>query len=657
MNIFRAVFKLEMRRFPCTRNLLIIALVFVLSLILVQDGASSYKSNMEDVDTFVKIEKAKVRQYVFYTQYGAYGIRLMFIPSPEAILFNNNGVFSQLGSNVDVGERLNIYNSFKGKNLFSGSDRFMNFGGFLLFFGALFSMLYGFEGFKDKEFFRYLLSFTGNRPVFFSIITARAILIVLTLVVILAAVCVLLLINGVNLINTSILVLFVILSLVLVFFMLIGAFCGMMKNRSNGIFSAILIFFILFMVYPWLLDKIYHSRARNLPSIYKVELDKLRLIMKFEEEFYKKFGIYRSGKVAPEYVKKEIKSYIDNEYKDIVHKENNFKNAMGDIINNNQLFSSFIPTTFCLSAYYEISSKGYKNFMAFYDYNQEIKHSFFEDYIHAKFEKPKDQVESFIKRDENLYRGKSRLPGSFGLGLLLLLFYNGCLFYIVSRRFRNYLYTAWPEDLEPSGDVSIRLNPGEYTLIKITDKKAVYPLYDRLSGRDTGFKGQVLWQNEPVSPPAAPPFIYFCSPEHLPVCLSVRHYLDFLTSIGGDSAGNREDIEEDMDLLRETGVLEKTLGKLNEVEKCRVMLAGACIIKRSVYLFNNFATGMPDEIYNNLHKQISRLKENGGSIIYITTDTMFASAKVDQWITILREGGRFKSQTLEPGTGIVPPKG
>ncbi|MCU0288920.1 MAG: hypothetical protein MUF15_21310 [Acidobacteria bacterium] len=123
MKTFKSIFTMETQRLLNNKNIGLLFLFSLLCFYFVQTGIGIYKSIIENKEKFQDIEQLKVKQYISYSQYGSYGFRVLFIPSPLSIFFVNSSVISELTANVDSGERLNIYNSFKDHSAVSGYSR------------------------------------------------------------------------------------------------------------------------------------------------------------------------------------------------------------------------------------------------------------------------------------------------------------------------------------------------------------------------------------------------------------------------------------------------------------------------------------------------------------------------------------------------------
>jgi len=150
------------------------------------------------------------------------------------------------------------------------------------------------------------------------------------------------------------------------------------------------------------------------------------MVMNFEKYGYERFGVWKSGKPAPD----DIKAMIKNDlpvmvYEKIKKLENERVNNILSRIHTYQNISAIFPTSFYFSSNKELSSKGFQNFVDFYHYAFEMKFKFIDFYLDRKYNRalPKGGVEPFIKGDEDLFYGESQLPKNFLLGIILNLIY------------------------------------------------------------------------------------------------------------------------------------------------------------------------------------------------------------------------------------------
>ncbi|MCX6584534.1 MAG: ABC transporter permease subunit [Candidatus Aminicenantes bacterium] len=434
MKVFRVFFGLELRRFLCKRNIIIFLLFLTLSFYFLQEGIARQQLVEKNKQTFIEIEKMKVKQYILYTQYGAYGVRLMFLPSTLSIFFNNSGHFSNLISNIDSGERLNIYNPFKGKTLFTEkSGALMDFSGLILLLGSLFALYFGYEALHHRKYLEFLSGFSHNRcrEVFFPTIGSRVAILLLLLLITAGSSWGVLKLNCVALPGTDyrhLLIYLGVLFFTLLFFFSLGTVVSRLKTKSVAIITMIGLFFLFIFIIPWTIDKIISGKAAGMTDSYYLELEKLKIIMDFEKRAYDEIGIFRSGKKAPPAVIDLVESYWRKDFKKIEGLEVKLENEMKENIRSYQVLSMFFPSTFYLSVGTEISSRGYDNFLAFYRYVRDLKDRFVRFYFDKKFYTDQTDIESFVKGEENLFQARSRLPVTFGGGMLLTILYTIVLF-------------------------------------------------------------------------------------------------------------------------------------------------------------------------------------------------------------------------------------
>ncbi|MCP5102040.1 MAG: hypothetical protein GY950_01610, partial [bacterium] len=152
---------------------IVIYLAFILVLILMaRDGRQNYLNTQNNTKPFQETEKTKVDNYILYSQYGGFGLRVMFIPSPYSVLFTNPA-FEGLLSNVNTAERLSIYKSLKGRNFFSEHSGQINYLVILLVFSVFFGPIYGYYTVKSKLFLKFLSSVSSRRKVYIAAVGAR----------------------------------------------------------------------------------------------------------------------------------------------------------------------------------------------------------------------------------------------------------------------------------------------------------------------------------------------------------------------------------------------------------------------------------------------------------------------------------------------------
>jgi len=122
--------KFEVNRILGIRiNLIVMIIFFCFCIFFIFSNSNIYKNFQEEKDSFLEYERNRVEKFVTVDQYGGYGFRVLFEPTPLSILFNESTVFDNLYSNVDMTEILKIESSLKGQNLFNQKGNFKDFSG------------------------------------------------------------------------------------------------------------------------------------------------------------------------------------------------------------------------------------------------------------------------------------------------------------------------------------------------------------------------------------------------------------------------------------------------------------------------------------------------------------------------------------------------
>lgn len=393
-----------------------------------QSGINRYHDFNQNKLKFRNIERLKVNDYLNIQYYGMYGFRLLFNPSPLSVFFINSSVVSDLTANVDAGERLYIYNSFKGRTLFSEKiGGYKDFSGIMLLVGTILVLFFGYEAFLYKSYSRFLAGLVPLRKVFLSLVGSRFIFLALFFVITTICSFILLRFNGIHLSPREFdffLLYFVVMLLMLVFFFFFGTIAGSLKSRFVGVLTMGIVWFIFVFLIPGVLRSVIAGEADNITPTYNLELQKLQALMNFEKNVLQKVGKYSEEKAKTDRGRIIIESFWNNEFKKVLQFEHKMAEETRDHIRVFYKLSLIAPTTFYLSASNEISSKGYKNFVDFYAYILDLKEKFVRFVIDKRYYSEDDKVVSFVKNDENLFYAKSRLPDYFWMGFILSILFS-----------------------------------------------------------------------------------------------------------------------------------------------------------------------------------------------------------------------------------------
>jgi hypothetical protein len=433
--MFKPVFSFESKRFIIKRNFKIFLALFLSLVGLSYDGIRDYKATIDSIESFQETERQKASKFMNYTLYGTRGIRLLFVPDPFCVIFNDLAVYRGLISTVDSGEGLYIFSDANGKELFAESSGFLDFSGVIYLIGCLIAILYGYDATRNDDYLNLLKDISDNRRIVLPIVLSRIILLNMYLILLCFLSLLWFLINGINLFDVSFLYFILVLVLVISSFIAGGAVIGSIKNKGLKIGSLFIVPFVFLLLIPGVIKKVFYNEATNIKTIQEFEFDKLKVMMKLEKRLYDRFKTWKSGKVAPDDIKAMIQSGQEIEYKKLKGFEVYRIDKISRRVKAYHLVSSFFPTSFYKATNRELSSKGFKNFIIFYQFTFDKKYEFIAFYIDRKFYKPfpKTGLEPFIKGDEDLFHSESQLPYFFWMGVFLTFIYIAVLLFTLYR--------------------------------------------------------------------------------------------------------------------------------------------------------------------------------------------------------------------------------
>jgi len=639
MKNFPSFFLLEVKRFFCKRNIVVLLIFLAIALYFVQDGIHQYKRILENEANFKKIERIKVNQYSYYNQYGSFGFRLLFVPSPISAYFVNSGAFSELVSHIDAGEILRIYDSFKGRALFTEKARGgKDFAGILLLFGSLFVLWFGYETFTRKEYIRFLSGFTDYKVIYRNFILSKVVMVSLFSLIVVLIPLILFKLNNISLKDKEVNHIFafmVVLIFMMIFFLMIGIILGTLKSKFNALVSLILVWFCFVFLFPGIISKVTAEKAENVTSSYKLETEKLKLLMEFEKRAIAYKGKLQLFEKVSGEEKKLIEDFWSNEYKAIQELEDQMTNEMVENIRFQKSISLFSPSSFYLSVNNEISSRGYDNVIAFYEYIKKLKNEFTRFYFNKLFShKENENIESFVKSNENIFTAQSRLPANFWKGLGISSIYIIVLFFLSFIRIKRYLFDPFGPGEMSCDSLTIKLDKGKCTVcITSSDSLRMY-LYNFFAGFITHFPGNIELDNENISEKVGGlDFTYLCHPDFLPQDVQVRDLLMLLRRVMkvtlNDFAEVLKKYKLDLDHLGK-----KSFSQLNEVEKGNFLFAAARFKKNRVYLINEVERGMAQSFTNGLMENLRKLKKEGEVAVLYFSSNLYFTAKVSERMVV-----------------------
>jgi hypothetical protein len=302
------------------------------------------------------------------------------------------------------------------------------------------------------------------------------------------------------------------------------------------------------------------------------------------------------------------------------------ENEIRENSNRFQNLSLVSPTSFYIAAANEINSRGYENVIDFYAYVQKLKEQFVRYYINKKFYSDYSTVESFVKGDENIFTAKSRLPGNLGTGMALILLFIIGLFFLSLFRFKGFLFIQPGKMAEDINGLDVELKERE-TYVLLTGGSIINnQLYNFFSGEAKGFKGLVRLNDVNLASEANKSkrndFVYICHPGNVPCDIKVGDFIAFIKKL---LKASNKTVSKLYIRLGIEHIEDKCFMEISFDEVGRILLEAAQMKKSKIYMFRDFARGMPTDYMSRFNEELQKLKDQDAAILYLTDDVLLAS--------------------------------
>ncbi|MCP5051769.1 MAG: hypothetical protein GY940_31675, partial [bacterium] len=300
-------------------------------------------------------------------------------------------------------------------------------------------------------------------------------------------------------------------------------------------------------------------------------------------------------------------------------------------------YSVLFPTTFYNLTAQEIGSRGYANYLAFYDYLIKLRFRFVRFWIDmVYYHDPGSAVRNFVQKGENLFQLQPRPPGNFNIGVLISFLWSLFLFtgtYVILRRKRHRLNS---KDIETLNKAEVDLEPvkGKITCLCINGLMLGHLLYQLFSGNfrqlaKLGFVGKVVLNGIDITKEKSNlRFFYFPRPDQIPDDLKVRHLIYYVARIYKIP---EERIIEVLNRPEIKAIASKTFGQLRpreedekrrekQVQRFEALLALADVTDADVYLFNDVACDYPVECSIKLKDRMDGLATDAAVVYLVGSD-------------------------------------
>ncbi len=258
------------------------------------------------------------------------------------------------------------------------------------------------------------------------------------------------------------------------------------KNKKLTFRIAFLFWIILIVLIPELSKKFTENRANRIQSIEKINIEKLNTVMDFERKAMETYlEKIKKGNVDQLKLKREIISdYVNGGFKANEKIENELHNEVKGMVFFLEKFSLIFPTTYYPFLADEISGEGYYSYLSFFDSIKQIRRNFMKFYSDKRNFSKRTAVESFIKKDENIFKAKPHLPKTFWLAITILLALNSILLLFTLKKTKYYLKQNRKKPFNSPFDFQ-KIKVGNVYYIFCGNEIQRDNLFDSLKGNET----------------------------------------------------------------------------------------------------------------------------------------------------------------------------
>ncbi len=414
------------RIFKDRKVLLVVAFILGLSLFYTSSGIDEYYRILEKKEIFKKYEMDRIKVFQNLKQMAAYGFRVFYQPSPLMVFFANSTVLREVESNVDLSERVNIFDAYKGKELFNFRGDYQDFSSTLFLFGSLFMLYMGVGVIKSKEFFLLAIrkrSFAGSfwGALLFRLFWLDLIFLLINAVVFIFALC-----RGLPLLSslTPFFLHFVLYGLLFLnFFYFAGFLIRLLASFKLTSYLGIILFWILSMFFiPEICRTFLQEDSQLLNSNVELDLENLTALMASEEK------IAEATKNTEDPEKTEIKRnmvgvFLEKESQKTKEREQQLSSDVKRIVDKYEGISMLYPSLYYTIVCNEISSEGYMGYLDFLEYILDMRVDLLGFYFKHYYILKTKEILSFIKGDEGFFQARNYVPPTYWYGVLVILVY------------------------------------------------------------------------------------------------------------------------------------------------------------------------------------------------------------------------------------------
>ena len=578
------ILRFELDRVRSNEHLMFYCPLFLtLSLLFVFFGVRSYQDQKNKLPDFIEHESEKVSGYANYDQYGGYGYRIRAIPSPLEVFFKSQTEVFE--SKVDTQEIIDITSSKREKN--SLKIHFQGFAEFVFFWGGILQLYLGLTAFKSRR----SLKIHKRMGTAWQTVIVRFALSMLFFIVLFGLAYSLALVYlkfspgdlRAFLVFTGLflkeMALFFLIGL-LVFF--IG------QKKKNHLKYAVILWAILALT-PEFINGLLDSDTGQIPSLYKMNVSKLKLAKEAEIASSKAIReqLAEKKKSKDEIYKTEIPKHVNSFYNQNKAMENDFINIEKINAYRKEMISSFIPTYNYFFQVNEIIG-GNGSCFEFLAHVLKTKERFLYWYYQKKFFERSKTIEPFAIGNEYVFRMKPIIPRYFlrSISVTALISF-GLLFWIsvyLGKVFKTKSRRGAPEN-----------NPGFYFKLVEKEMKREELLAD--------YHGPGIVCVDNIEQP------------DIDGNINLKAFFNWLIQLRGV---NRDEVKEKLKLFELNAENQQRISG----EDIKKVYLSAVLSSADTFLINNAGKHMSKKFENQFIEVLSGMCSNGKTILYLGSEPL-----------------------------------
>ncbi|MCP5047386.1 MAG: multidrug efflux MFS transporter [bacterium] len=662
---------MEAKKYGNGKVLVVLMVILLLVFFIADQGVGDYKHAKLDNEEFRVLEEAIFENIRNYFDYSKYGFKITTTPSPAMVLHHSVSIMTGVYGRINSVSLLNMLLNAKRLNLeFANSLFAFRFAPVMQWLGGLVVLFWGFHVFRRKEYLKFLTGGGSFGKVYFTVFATHALAVTLIFLVLYGCAILIPLIQGVPLTPGYFeMMLDYILStlLMLLVFLAISAFVGARFPKKLGYSALLVAWLILAVAIPYWIKPAVSDVTERMHSSNKLDSEKKKVTNDFETYSEEKYGKFDKNNMERE--RQIIEDYKKNHFVKMQNLETAFRNEIAGVIDRYMNYAVLFPTTFNKLTSEEIGSRGYGNYLAFYDYLIRLRRLFTEFWIDmVYYQAPGRAVKNFVQNGENIFQLRPRRSSNFSMGAAVnfgwALLFLVASFVVAGRS----LAELEEEDLETLADMNLVFKSDELRGWHVDDETPGFLIYNVFTGNTAdlerkGLKGPATIDGAAISRDNRPKRLAdICHADDMPDELTVRSAIDYVARRHNIPSGDVQTILARPEIAEIAAVTfgelkgkrkwelkwlvkkerkkwrkeKRKRKRLNRVRQFEAMLllaelsgmndesGAAC----DAYLIHDIAGGCPTECAIKLKTILDRLSEKA-IVVYLTGTDMDRSIEMD----------------------------